>query len=27
VDRYRGKIQVESKLGEGSTFLITLPRE
>jgi signal transduction histidine kinase len=27
VDRYRGEIGVESKLREGSTFTVTLPRE
>ncbi len=27
VDRYHGEIGVESKLGEGSTFIVTLPRE
>jgi signal transduction histidine kinase len=27
VDRYRGEIGVESKLEEGSTFTVTLPRE
>ena len=27
VDRYRGEIGVESKLMEGSTFTVTLPRE
>jgi len=27
VDRYHGEIQVASKLKEGSTFMVTLPRE
>jgi len=27
VDRYRGQIDVESRLGEGSTFTVTLPKE
>ena len=27
VDRYHGEVHVESKLGEGSTFVVTLPRE
>jgi two-component system phosphate regulon sensor histidine kinase PhoR len=26
VDRYHGEIGVESKLQEGSTFTVTLPR-
>jgi len=27
VDRYHGEVRVDSKLGEGSTFIVTLPRE
>jgi signal transduction histidine kinase len=27
VDRYHGEIQVASKLKEGSTFIVTLPKE
>jgi signal transduction histidine kinase len=27
VDRYHGEIRVESKPGEGSNFIVTLPRE
>ena len=27
VDRYHGEVRVETKLGEGSTFIVTLPRE
>jgi signal transduction histidine kinase len=27
VDRYRGKIEVESRINEGTTFAVTLPKE
>ncbi|KKK80556.1 hypothetical protein LCGC14_2822290, partial [marine sediment metagenome] len=27
IDRHNGKIKVESKLGEGSNFIFSLPHE